>query len=507
VRRSTAPTDSPASDAGVVFPLVDGERSTLATGRQVVAMSTRRVDTAIHEAARDEPDWRNRYVRHFREVTRLSAQQHSPLIASDGLTSVYQQFRYLRHGAELSIDDALAVPRAHYLRGWSIQGDGQRASQSELSVPYRGSRLQGDTLRRALDDWLARGTAEPSFVEAIATSMDNHEWFDLSGTTFVVLGAGSEMGPLRSLLRWGAHVVAIDLPNVDVWRNIIAWARHSPGRLTVPLHGSLPITSSDNELARSIGVDVVTQTPEVCAWLSQLPGPFVIGDYVYAPGSVHVRTSVAVDAIVKHLLTIRNDVGLAYLATPTDIYAVPSSIVEYSQRRNKEASALVISARGLSGGRFYRPNYTTTESTASGLRYGIVDALVPQQGPNYALAKRIQRWRAHHVRSQGVFVSINVAPATRTRSVVRHRLLAAAYAGAHRFGLEIFSPATSSTLMAALLVHDVRNESSIAHPEVPLDEPYHLFVEEAMHGGMWRAPYAPRSVLGMAAAMGMFERN
>ncbi|HVQ86657.1 MAG TPA: hypothetical protein VMT88_00595 [Actinomycetes bacterium] len=491
----------------MVFPLVDGERSTLSTGRHVIAAATRRVDTAIHEAARDETNWRSKYVQHFRELTRLSAGQHAPLIAADGLNSVHNEFRYLRHGAELSLADALSVPRAHYVRTWTIQGNGVQPAVTDLSVPYRGQRLTGDALRRTLDAWQAQGIAEPSFSDALRTLMDNPDWLQLRDTTFVVMGAGSEMGPLRSLLSWGAHVVAVDLPDPELWQRVLAIARQSPGKLTLPIRGAPSTHSTDAQLASLAGVDILTQTPEVCAWLEQLPGPYVLGDYVYAPGSLHVRTSVAIDAIIKRLLATRSDVSLAYLATPTDAYAVPSSIVEYSQRQHKESRALVISARGLTGGRMYRPNYTTTETTSSGLRYGIADALVPQQGPNYALAKRVQRWRADLVRGHGVFVSINVAPATRTKSVIRNRLLAAAYAGAHRFGLEIFNPATSSTLMAALLAHDVANPASVAHADTPLDDPYELLVQEALHGGMWRAPYAPRSVLGLAVAMGMFQRN
>ena len=40
-------------------------------------------------------------------------------------------------------------------------------------------------------------------------------------------------------------------------------------------------------------------------------------------------------------------------------------------------------------------------------------------------------------------VSMNVAPPTRTRSVVKNQILAAAYAGAHKFGVEVFEPATN----------------------------------------------------------------
>jgi hypothetical protein len=32
-----------------------------------------------------------------------------------------------------------------------------------------------------------------------------------------------------------------------------------------------------------------------------------------------------------------------------------------------------------------------------------------------------------------------------------------------------------------------------------------LFAQGANHGGLWRAAYSPRSVLGFAAVLGMFE--
>jgi hypothetical protein len=121
---------------------------------------------------------------------------------------------------------------------------------------------------------------------------------------------------------------------------------------------------------------------------------------------------------------------------------------------------------------------------------------VAQQGPNYALAKRLQRWRATVGRRGGV-VGFSVAPPTRTRSVTRNRLLAAAYAGAHLFDVEVFQPATSNTLMAVLLVHQLRNPRTAGRP-VWTDEAY-----AAAHGGLWRTAYEPRTALGLAAVRGL----
>ena len=54
-------------------------------------------------------------------------------------------------------------------------------------------------------------------------------------------------------------------------------------------------------------------------------------------------------------------------------------------------------------------------------------------------------------------------------------------------------------IMAALLVHDLRNPESSANPDVPIAHPMQLFVDRACHGGLWRSPYSARSVLGFAA--------
>jgi hypothetical protein len=96
-----------------------------------------------------------------------------------------------------------------------------------------------------------------------------------------------------------------------------------------------------------------------------------------------------------------------------------------------------------------------------------------------------------------------VAPATRTRSVTSNRVLAAAYAGAPRFGVEVFEPDTATALMAALLVRDLRDPSAAGAPTSVLSHPLELFVESAAHGGLWRNAFQPRSVLPLAAVLGL----
>jgi hypothetical protein len=221
-----------------------------------------------------------------------------------------------------------------------------------------------------------------------------------------------------------------------------------------------------------------------------------------------VRVAAAADALTTQLVDDGTARALAYLASPTDVFAVPASVVDAARggggvkRRGRRAGPLV---RTLTGGRMFTPNYRVVVETDDGQRFGLADSVVPQQGPNYALAKRLQRWRAIVAR-ESVLTSANVAPATKTKSVTKNRVLAAAYAGAGRYGVEVFAPETSNTLMAALLIHDLRNPAAAAHPHTPLSHPLGLFVDQAAHGGLWRLPWEPRSVLPLAAVEGLIRR-
>ena len=61
-----------------------------------------------------------------------------------------------------------------------------------------------------------------------------------------------------------------------------------------------------------------------------------------------------------------------------------------------------------------RKNFRKPIVTAAGETLHVCDALVSPQGPNYALAKRLQHWRAMLARDAGCIVSSNIAPSTST---------------------------------------------------------------------------------------------
>ena len=80
--------------------------------------------------------------------------------------------------------------------------------------------------------------------------------------------------------------------------------------------------------------------------------------------------------------------------------------------------------------------------------------------------------------------------------MTKNRALAAAYAGAHHFGVDVFNPSTSNVLMAGLLVHDLHTGGA------PVTEPWREEALKAVPGGLWRAAYSPRSALGLAFVLG-----
>ncbi|MFD1860343.1 hypothetical protein EHW97_03095 [Aeromicrobium camelliae] len=466
------------STSGVRFP----SDSTSATAREVVADALRKTDPAGALAVEHETNWRRGYLTHFARLLEagIGDPQAAVTIATEGLRSATEHLRFDDLPLGEAIDNA-TVTQAFHTR--TI--DGTAEPERELSIPYRGERLVGRQLRDQLDDWVARGIITASCAQAVQKVQEHPEWLSLEGDTVVVLGAGAEMGPYRSLLRWGAEVVAVDLPRADIQQRIRQHAEGGAGRTHLPAR----IVIDD---ASEAGADVIHELPAVAQWLEGIEGRLVLGNYCYADGGTHVRVTMAADALATHLIRRRPDTALAFLATPTDVFAVHGTEVVAANERYRKASSLVRTPlRVVSGGRLLQRNYPPHADM------GICDALVPQQGPNYAFAKRLQRWRATAARHEGTLVSLNVAPSTRTRSVVKNKALAAAYAGAHRFGVEVFEPATSNVLMAAMLVHDLK-AGVTPQPEPWMDE-----AEGAAHGGLWTAAYHPRSALGLAAVLGV----
>jgi hypothetical protein len=512
-------SDQPSpADQGVILPTDQaGKQSSTALAKAVLADAVRGCDEALASQIEAEPDWRNNYHRHvlaMHEVVMESA-ANAIRISEDGLRSLRTRMVFHRDGGTGSIDEAMANPGPP-LGTATVRG--AAGAPRPLVVPYRGTMLQGDSLRRQLDRWVEDGITEPSFAEAISLLLDNPDWLDVSDQDIAVLGAGSEVGPFDHLAGWGARVWALDLPRPQIWQRVLATARSVRGEVRIPVpaghrfDGEVVGDADLEALASVAGSNLITAAPEVSAWLSSAQGPLTVGHYVYADGAIHVRVSEAVDAIMTHLQQDRDNLTIAFLATPTDVFTVPWDAVADAQSRYDAHTGSVVGTVEkpvlvASRGQVFRRHYESTARPNGSPPYGIADNLNVRQGPNYALAKRMQRWRAIVAREQGVSASLNIAPATRTKSVVKNRTFALAYRGLGRYGVEVFDPPATNALMAAMLVHDLRNPGSVAKPETPLNHPLDLFVAGANPGGLWRCAYEPNSIMAAATFAGLFERR
>jgi len=488
---------------GIQFRQLDGKRSSQMVGKTVYADAARVPDPGLAATIEHQKDWRKSYLGPVRALVEVGARSAADAvrIAKDGLDSAHRSVMFRRGDTEVPVNEAFGTFPDGSFDTTTLKGSGNR--ERELMVPLGDRNLTGDGLLRQLDRWVADGVIEESCRQAVAAVVSEPDWLDLSGTRFVLMGAGSEMGPLESLTRWGAEVIAVDLPRPDLWARILKAAEQGSGTVHVPVRGSHD--GSLDSIARVAGADLLSETPEIRNWAAAFGGPMVVGNYVYADGSTFLRLATALDALTTSLQQEVSHVSIAYLATPTDVFAVPQTVVAASHARPRSPVAAL--ARGATRSKLFHRNYDSTISSDTGTTWGISDCLVAQQGPNYSLAKMLQRWRAIEAKERGQFISANVAPATKTRSVTKNKILAAAFRGASAFGVEVFEPATSRALMSALLVHDLRNPIAPSQPGVELAHPFELFAQGAAHGGLWRVAYEPRTVLPLAVGIGMFRRN
>ena len=116
------------------------------------------------------------------------------------------------------------------------------------------------------------------------------------------------------------------------------------------------------------------------------------------PGELHVKLALCADYVIARLRKARPSTGVAFLCTPTDIH-VRTDASDAAARANYGlglgSAGLELLAHALSGGSWLVRNFDAPVlSTSDGREIKLVDGLSVAQGPNYALAKRMQHWRA-----------------------------------------------------------------------------------------------------------------
>ncbi|EET82968.1 hypothetical protein ACE5JW_01370 [Acinetobacter radioresistens] len=494
---------------GLQFPVQEGSNkpSTTRTGKEIIAEALSLVDSDSSQQASKEKNWRKTYPKYFKALVYQGIRHvnHPITIAKQGLHKAHHSFVFYRAGESCLLKDVMQLPVEKQL--YTAKFQGKNDNTPEWYVPYHGQNLQGQSLLSQIEKWLAAGIIEASHAEALQQAVAHPEWFDLSDRTLVLLGAGSEAGPLTWLAKWKANIVAIDLPRAQVWERILNIIEAGNATLIAPSDQPFPEQASISELKEHLGANLLTQLPEIGQWLVTFKQQLDLAAIAYLDGEKHVRVSMAMDAIMQYVSQHKPDTSLMFMCTPTDVYAVPEEVAQAASDKFKHRSQLQkLLTKGISTAslkHFFQKNQQMLVKSDNGKHYGITDCLVLEQGPNYALAKRLQQWRAVLARHQGQQVSINIAPSTTTHSVTKNPLLKAAFTGASLFDVEAFAPETTNAIMAALWIHDLRNPDSAAHPDTALEHPLELMMEGANHGGLWRVAYLARTALPFAALYGL----
>ena len=493
---------------GLQFPVnpTTHKISTSQTGKAIIAEALSIVDNKASMEALADKNWRKHYPIYFKALVEhgIRSIKNPITIATQGLHKAHHSFEFYRQGQRYLLKDIMNDIERINLH--TVQFKGQSQQAPEWYVPYQGQKLQGQALLDQITFWQDAGIVEESHADALRKVIAHPEWFDLSEKTMVLFGAASEAGPLSWLAKWKANIIAVDLPNERVWTKILKIIENGNATLHAPSLEDISANTSQNELTQKLGVNLLTQIPEIGHWLAQNPHKLNLAAIAYLDGEKHVRVSMAMDSIMSYVSQQKPDSSLMYMCTPTDIYAVPKEVIEASGEKFKQRSSFEkLFSKGISTislKHFFQNHQKTLISSDNGQAYGVADCMVVEQGPNYALAKRLQQWRATLARHQGQKVCINIAPSTTTYSVTKNPLLKAAFHGARLFDVEAFDPETTNAIMAALWIHDLRNPKALSHPENDLEHPLQLMMDGANHGGLWRVAYLARTALPFAAIYG-----
>ncbi|MGB3098122.1 MAG: hypothetical protein WBB30_02400, partial [Solirubrobacterales bacterium] len=124
---------SDGSLSGVLFPEVEGRRSTMETGRAIFADAAAPIDKGLAERISSCAKWRGEYLVHVRDLTAASAADaNAPVqIASAGLDSMRARMTFERDGQVIPVSGAGSpgLGRENMTETLTIKGTGTPIEQ------------------------------------------------------------------------------------------------------------------------------------------------------------------------------------------------------------------------------------------------------------------------------------------------------------------------------------------------------------------------------------------
>ena len=442
--------------ARLSLPRVDGRVSSSAICQGMALAAGVGVPSFV-ERVRNTVQWRKSYRGAMTDLSRIDAPARGSEAARAGLA-------YL--STALHFDDGRPVGEARLSavteEPWRVTGE--REPDRELCLEIDGREYRGHDLLALLETWQRDGFIRRGALVALSEVVHTPEILELDGWTFACLGASAELSPASSLLKWGATVAAPVRARREGNSALIEAARSGAGHLLLP----------------PFPLDIVREPELVAGWICSLNGRIAMVDTLYAPGAQFLLAEAGADVVERLVIRERNDTALAWYGSPTDAYVLPE-LPHARFGSGAAASALAL--------------YAKLGSAAPARIDGVYPGYIDVQGPNYAAAKRIGRWRATVEREAGRIVSYNIGPLSMTRSVLVSRPLRAAYGGLRRLGIRPLPARASATLMAALLAWDLKNPQATAASET-------FLTDKALDCGLFSCPFEPNRLMGFAVALG-----
>eukprot|EP00934_Nitzschia_sp_Nitz4_P008744 Nitzschia sp. Nitz4//scaffold97_size77645//15164//17289//NITZ4_005512-RA/size77645-processed-gene-0.51-mRNA-1//-1//CDS//3329560638//8734//frame0 len=339
-----------------------------------------------------------------------------------------------------------------------------------------------------VDAWHKYGVLETSAaVLAKTTFTSNNIPTVMANKRFILLGCTSELGPAKSLLLIPGVTILGIAPGGKKLDDLLDYARYNAPDDTTFIYPKK-------------GADILSQGPAIAQWILDNTDPkneLVICPLAHGDGEVSVRLAASMDLIVQRLMRQRQNSVLCQYMSPTTVMVLPPTAATNAQSRIEERPTWEKWGTYFSMGRWLQPALPVSNND-----YAILNGIVTAQGSCYALAKAAQMWRCMvaNYRDNQV-VAAPFAPPTRTQSMIRHDEIAAALEGMHHFEpMLAFDVGPASTLMAAILCSQIQ---FMNRPLPDLDEnPYTMFWEGAVHGGVWTCPYTMESISTINWALG-----
>jgi len=439
--------------------------------------------------------WRRNYQPTFAAAVQIELEQ------PELLTGALAKFRSLATASE----DSTAEPRPLEA---NLQAAFETGSQLRVArVVGRGealniSRHDGASWLSHAEQLVALGAAEPGLLVR-ASQLDS-----LTGSAklplLVAFAGGAELASTREWLSWGGSVLMLARARPSAWQDLIAFARETSGQLLIPLDVEIDDDPSDSQLAELAGFDLVERADiaaRALGWAAAQGGPIVFGHFGYAPGIGHLRLQVVAE-ILSELAMQRltpERLQFSWLATPSDSIAVPVELqlARVQDFRNRSTRRKLTDLGWQLLGQLREPRLELIGDAALGM--ALLDASTTKQGPSYSLAKRTQRWRAQLAASAGYRVSYQVTPPATTHSVLDFRILRATYRGAARYGTHPVPVVEARQWPAALTA------LTALQPSAVIKQPTDIYLQQAIHGGLWRTPYETDSAWYPATLLGLFK--